>query len=416
MKRLAWLPLLLGAAPVAGEPSGPDPYQSVDRLAEAIEQAAAIAREAAPSRAPNGRGEGALHVVRLLLRAIDEELAWADTDFPYFQAQDERFAKLALGNPDNLYLVSRVDDDARYRIHGRRGTTADFAIQLYQGYPGVGRPFDARGSLDLDEIEFAPDGSFEVFVGGPARERNWIELHEDSRRVLVRYTYGDWTKERAGELGIERLGTRGRAGHPPDDATTARRLDATSGYLLDALKGYLQVADHYFASVAVNSVGALRRVGAGGLTGQYSANGRYAIRDDQALIVTTRPSKARYQGLQLGTEWFEALDFTNQVTSLNATQARRSSDGRYHFVISTRDPGVANWLDARGCPHGQLLLRWQGAEELGPEHQPQLELVAFDALRTRLPDDEPVFGPEERRAQIAARQAAIERRYGLAGR
>ena len=97
-------------------------------------------------------------------------------------------------------------------------------------------------------------------------------------------------------------------------------------------------------------------------------------------------------------------------------QARLSSDGLYHFVISTRDPGVANWLDASGAPQGQMLLRWQGASGLGPEHEPRVERVRLDRVHSLFPADEPAFGAAQRRAQIAERQSAIERRYGLSRR
>jgi hypothetical protein len=168
----------------------------------------------------------------------------------------------------------------------------------------------------------------------------------------------------------------------------------------------------------MNSLRPLRRLSgaAGGLENQYNASGRYRLAEDEALVVTTRPSDARYQGFQIGTEWFEALDFVNQLTSLNTQQARLSSDGLYRFVISTRDPGVANWLDASGAPQGQILLRWQGVSELGPEHEPRLERVSLDRVRSLFPADEPAFGAAERRAQIAERQSAIERRYGLSRR
>ncbi len=392
-----------------------DPFAALDRLADQLKATTEVARRAAPSKLPFGRGEGALHVLRLMRRAIDEELAWADTQHPYFQVQDERFAKLALGNPDNLYLVTRIDDDAIYRITGRRGTTADFTIQVYQGYPGVGRPFKAMGSLGLDSLHSDEQGRFEVVVGGPAGPRNWIGLEPDSRRILVRYTYGDWSDEYAGEIRIERVGTRGLAHIPVADPEVAARIDTTSVYLSDAMRGYLRVADETVGSVAINSLRPLRRMSGavGGLTNQYTSTGRYRIRDDQALIVTTRPSDARYQGFQIGSEWFEALDFANQVTSLNSQQAALSADGSYRFVISTRDPGYANWLDASGAPQGQMLLRWQDVGELGPEHEPSLELVDFEALATHLPEREPRFSAEERRQQIAERQRSIERRYGL---
>ncbi len=404
--------------PTAGASDPGDPYAALRGLGASLARMADLAEADPASDVPHGRGEGALHVLRLMRRAIDEEIAWADTAHPFFQAQDERYAKLALGNPDNLYLVARTDDDATYRIHGRLGTTADFNVQVYQGYPGVHRPMQAHGALGLDRLETDAEGRYEIFVGGPERASNWIPLHPGSRRLLVRFTYGDWSSEEAGEIGIERVDAGAQSAAVVDDAAVARRIRAAAAYLEDAMEGYLAVVAQVYDGLEPNALRPMRRMSgdAGGLSSQYNATGRYAVDDDHALIVTTRPSDAAYQGFQIGTEWFEALDFVNRTTSLNTRQARLSSDGRYHFVIATRDPGVANWLDASSAPRGQVLLRWQRAGELGPEHEPRLRLVPFDEVRRSLPGDEPVFTPEERRAQIVARQRAIERRYGLSRR
>ncbi len=396
-----------------------DPFDALHRLSDAIAESAEIARSDAASAVPNGGAEGALHVLRLLRRAVDEEIAWADTAHPFFQVQDERFAKLALGNPDNLYLVTRVDDDAEYVIRGRLGTTADFNVQVYQGYPGIHRPMRAFGSIGLDRLVTDEAGRFEIHVGGTARAGNWVELRPGSRRILVRFTYGDWATEESGELTIERVGERGTRSDAVTNAEAARRIAASADYLEDALRGYSALVAQVYEGLEPNSLRPMRRMtgDAGGLSTQYNATGRYAVDDDTALVVTTRPSESRYQGFQIGTEWFEALDFVNQTTSLNTTQARLSSDGVYRFVIATRDPGVANWLDASSAPQGQMLLRWQGVSQtLGAEHEPVVELVPFDAVRDLFPEDEPIFDSTDRREQIAVRQRAIERRYGLSAR
>jgi hypothetical protein len=418
IRALALSLLVQGCAhePPAAPPSD-DPYAALSALADQIQEGVRLAREAGPSRVPGGEADGAIHVVRQLLRAIDEELAWADTEHPYFVHQDTRFAKLALGNPDNLYTVVRVDDDASYRIHGVLGTTSDFAIQIYQGYPGVGRPFAALGSLDLGNLETGEDGSFDVIVSPePPHEGNWIQMLPGTRRILVRYTYGDWNSEAAGELRIERIGSQTTRSKTPDATTVANRLEATSFYFMDALRGYLATTEAIHARMEANTLPPLRRSGDGGLTGQYTVNGHYAVDDDHALIVTTRPSDARYQGFQIGNWWFDALDYANRITSLNTEQAQLGSDGLYRFVISTRDPGVPNWLDAAGNPEGLLLLRWQGVGELGPEHQPTIELVPIGDVRARFPGDAPRIGAATRAEQITRRKAAIDRRFGLTGR
>ncbi len=417
IRALAPVWLLLGCADAPQTAATDrDPYAALEALADRIKEGAQLAREAPPSQLPGGRADGAIHLVRQLLRAIDEELAWADTEHPYFVHQDTRFAKLVLGNPDNLYSVVRADDDASYRIYGVRGTSADFAIQTYQGYPGVGRPFAALGSLDLDSLEIDADGHFEVVVSPDEHDGNWIRMLPGTRRILVRYTYGDWTSETAGELHIERIGTRGSASHPPDAATVAERIEATGNYFMDALRGYLGTVDAIHAPMSPNVLQAPKRSGDGGLTGQYTTNGHYAIDDDYALIIATRPSEARYQGFQIGNWWFDALDYANRVTSLNTRQAHLGSDGRYRFVISTRDPGVPNWLDASGNPEGLLLLRWQGVGVLSPEHQPDVKLVPVEEILDHFPSDVPRLDAAARSEQIARRKDAIDRRFGLTGR
>src|SRR5262249_7121333 len=97
-----------------------------------------------------------------------------------------------------------------------------------------------------------------------------------------------------------------------------------------------------------------------GLPGQFSALGQFQIGDDEALVVTLAPTDARYQGFMVGNLWFESFEYANRQSSLTSAQAELGSDGRYHYVISATDPGVANWLDTEGHQRGLMFLRWQG--------------------------------------------------------
>ncbi len=63
-----------------------------------------------------------------------------------------------------------------------------------------------------------------------------------------------------------------------------------------------------------------------------------------------------------------------------------------------------------------MLLRWQRVGPLDASHEPKVELVAFDEIADYLPEDEPRMNDAARRDQIAERQIAIERRYGLSRR
>jgi hypothetical protein len=110
--------------------------------------------------------------------------------------------------------------------------------------------------------------------------------------------------------------------------------------------------------------------------------------------------------------WYISLDYVSHQTSLTADQARIDPDGRMRFVISERDPGVANWLERTGHSRGYVQLRWQRlARDLGPEDGPRAQVVPLSDLAQRLPFyDSARVTPEEWRARIAARQAATANR------
>ena len=79
------------------------------------------------------------------------------------------------------------------------------------------------------------------------------------------------------------------------------------------------------------------------------------------------------------------------------------------FVISERDPGVANWLEAAGHRRGYVQLRWQRlTRPLEAADGPAAEVVDLAGLADRLPYyDQARIGPGDYRARIAARQAAV---------
>jgi hypothetical protein len=82
------------------------------------------------------------------------------------------------------------------------------------------------------------------------------------------------------------------------------------------------------------------------------------------------------------------------------------------FVVSERDPGVANWLECTGHRRGYVQLRWQRlSRDLTPDDGPTVELVPFDELPKRLPfHEESRTDAADYAARIAARQTAVARR------
>jgi glycerol-3-phosphate O-acyltransferase len=79
------------------------------------------------------------------------------------------------------------------------------------------------------------------------------------------------------------------------------------------------------------------------------------------------------------------------------------------FVVSERDPGVANWLERTGHRRGYLQIRWQRlTRELKPDDGPAVEIVPVADLAGRLPYYEQAqVSPQQHADRIAARQAAV---------
>jgi hypothetical protein len=371
------------------------------------------------------------------------QMAWAyQRDFPYFAASTGPYTKLGLDNPDTLYFHSYLRDDAEYVVTGRRGSTADLSFQVLNGdYSPVEVP-DSLTAFDDREIEIAADGTFELRFGpptgqgpgdgvtrafGPAGGRGgssprassspapgYVTLGPGSAMLLVREVYSDWDSERRGTISIRRADRAGCAPPATDLDTMAKRYRVAGKMLVSRLKTFLAFPQWFYLNLPVNTLTQPRPT-PGGLATQFSSAGHYELGDDQAMIVTVPDAGqavAPYQGIQLGSMWYISLDYINHQTSLTADQARTDPDGQLRFVISERDPGVANWLECTGHRRGYMQIRWQRlTRDLGPADGPRAEVVPFDGLASALPYYEQArVTAKEHAERIAARQAAVAAR------
>lgn len=359
-------------------------------FADAVVEAEKIIADAPHVRTEQDLIEGYDYLAGSIRASLQQ--AWAyERDFPYFTLSTGPYTKLGLDNPDTLYFHAYLRDDAEYVVTGRRGSTADLSFQILNGdYSPVDVP-DSLAAFDDRAFDIADDGTYELRFGpappdsasGPGR--NYFTLAPGSAMLVVREVYSDWTSEQRGVIRIQRAD---RIGAQPPTLTTdmlARRYNVAGKILLSRLRTFLAFPSWFYLDLPVNTLTEPRRT-PGGLATQYSSVGHYDLDDDTAMIVTVPRSDAPYQGIQLGSLWYISLDYINHQTSLTADQARTDPDGLIRFVISERDPGVANWLERTGHRRGYVQIRWQRlARDLGPADGPTVELVPVDQLADRLP-------------------------------
>ena len=348
-------------------------------------------------------------------------LAWAyQRDYPYFVQSTGPYTKMGLDNPDTLYFHAYLRDDAEYVVTGRRGTTADLSFQVLKGDYSPAEVPDSLSAFDDRAVEIDADGVFELRFGpsDPAWDAtgpNRFRLGAGSSMLLVREVYSDWRAERRGTIGIRRAD---RAGCAPPAMTSsealAKRYRVAGKILLSRLRTFLAFPQWFYLAEPVNTMTPPRPT-PGGLATQFSSAGHYDLDDGDAMIVTVPAAgagTAPYQGIQLGSMWYVSLDYINHQTSLTADQARIDPDGMMRFVISEQDPGVANWLERTGHRRGYVQIRWQRlTRDLTPDDGPEVSVVPYAGIGTHLPYyGDARVSPQEWRARIAARQAAVAER------
>jgi hypothetical protein len=83
-------------------------------------------------------------------------------------------------------------------------------------------------------------------------------------------------------------------------------------------------------------------------------------------------------------------------------------DGLVRVVVSSQDPGVANWLDTAGHSNGAMLLRCVRTETAPV---PSSRVVKFNEVRSALPAETTTTSREERAKVIQARRRAVHERF-----
>ncbi len=355
-------------------------------------------------------------------------------------------SRILYDNPDTIYRFMGVNKTSTYVIKGQftGEMPADTSFSLLTGLSGI-----TAGYLSARDLQIESDGSFTITVSDQAAapdQRNHLQLTADSTLVAVRNTLSDWNTQPPMSLSIERV-----AGPPnslfsqlggfaipligptvansplltalvsliPPMAEPPPILRGTFTAVVMALglsqeTKYIKVATTDPVTGERVEPNVLRNPtrNAEFLATQLQSAGYFDLDDREALVVTVNPGNARYFNVPVTNLWTVTDDYWNEQTSLNIAQATPNPDGTYTFVISSRDPGVHNWVSTGGLNQGTLSLRFQ---DLDPESTavPTVtsEVVRLRRLWTVLPTTTEYLTPAERQLQLAVRKAGFDTRF-----
>ena len=382
-----------------------------DRFCETLRRAQQLVLGEGIAGAPADRAEGLRYLTRFLAAGINLCVEHADPDHPELCRMMDRGITWGLDCPDCLYLYASVRGDAAYRIWGTRGSANHLDVQVNHGHFASGdiAAWGTIASLSGLELESAPDGSFELFLGGQRRPRNWLPLAPNAEFVLLRQYFDDWEAERPADLQIERLGAPVPVPPPRSDQMAARLARLCEW--LEKGGALWQRMSRGLLEGPPNSLQVFRPPdddAKGGLRGQAYGMGGFRCEPDEALVVEFAPPACRHWSVSLASWCWESIDFATRQTSLNGHQARLDADGVFRAVVAHQDPGVPNWLDTAGHRQGTLAARFLLAAA-APEVR--FRVVALPDVRSVLPADTPRVAPQERAASLARRRRAALARY-----
>jgi hypothetical protein len=276
----------------------------------------------------------------------------------------------------------------------------------------------AVSDLDGDGLALAPDGSFELILGGeqPA-SGNWLPLPEDASALIVRQFFYDWDTEVPAHFEIERIDAGPR--RPPLTVAPggiAAQLEALGRFVHDNTAWWKEIANAKrdpYVNTFPDDAGGLGAVASASQKYQAFGIGTFVLAEDEALLIEVKPPRAKYWSLHLGSYWMESLDFANYQSSLNGHQAVLDVDGFFRAVIARADPGVPNWLDPAGRSEGSMIYRWNQADGAPI---PQARVVKLADLRATLPPGTPSVSAAERAAALERRREHVRRRFARSAR
>ncbi len=372
--------------------------------------------ESAPfNRDEQTAAAGYRHIARYLSTFLAEYTDLRDPDYPQFSRFPNGVARVGWDNPDNPYLVFAVRGDHVYRLRGNTTSFDLVTINVYSGMLGHTpvRQIRTVSSIASDDLDVDENGDFVLTLSAVRAEGDWLKLEPDAHIVVVRRLVSDWEKTDEGLWEILNLTTLGTGAPRPTPESVARALDDAVTQTR-SLRELLTLAHRITFQLRLrpNTVEEPAESDpnlAMADAFQAASRGYFRLEEDEALLVDVPVADCRYTNIQLANPWMESLDYASHQSSLNHRTAHADADGRVRYVISGRDPGVQNWLDTAGWAEGSLCARWTYCSEYPTGINARV--VKLDELDRYLPPETVRVSPAERARIVAARQAAISRRY-----
>lgn len=311
-------------------------------------------------------------------------------------------------SPDFIYRIIPIEHGGRYEIRGT--PTCDEAPTVnYQLIATRSAPV-SLGLLDSLDMTTEENGEFLITIDAtPAAGRtNHIQTKPGADHLMIRDAFGDWLRQSANALRVQRLDKPDRA--PLSEDELAQR--AAQSVLDNVYYSYYTTQSG--SGQPPNDIRQPISSGAfGGMPTQWGTKANLNLGDEQALIVTANVGGSLFRNAVLNDVFMRSINYWKSTSSLNMLQMAADEDGKFTYVIAHQDPGIHNWIDTNGMRQTIFGQRWQAIPRGYAGEPPAMStrVVKFKDLDRELPSGVRRIDATARQEQIALREAGFKRRF-----
>ncbi len=319
-----------------------------------------------------GHIDGYQHLFHLMRTSIDFYL-FNDPLRPKLMLLADDNHKMLGDNVDAVYYFTQIRGDQEYLIKGKRYDSCYFSISVYGGEPDGEIVERVTNNINHTQIEFEPDGSFEIKLTPNPNGKNEFKLDTDSVNLFTREYFFDRFNSRESDLSIKNLTPQDKP-KPLSDEELARRIKVMSTFF-EQTTWISPLPVDFPLNDFLPPFPFLDDQGGWGTIDNIYCFGRFKLEENQYLKIRFTSPEAVYWGIQTWNFLMQSMNYKNYKVSINKSQAKANDDGSYFVYLSHNPMDVDNWISTGGYKEAIIFCRWLLAEEM-PE-QPTVELCEF---------------------------------------
>jgi len=331
-----------------------------------------------------GSHRALMHILEASLVGYFEQ----DAGNPDFRRIVTPSRKLTGDNSDAIYFDAPLSPEHSYLIQGSMQGAAYFSLTIEEGAAEGKIATNTAGVINDADLEIDSNGHFTVYLGGEAREKNWLPLSEGASRVTTRH-YFEHENPAARDPALEprmRIECLSCDTVPPPsgDASVAAGIRRVCNAVRSRTLEMPQLGSGELPEFFGITPNEFPRPVTPGNFGLAAFDAHYSmapffINHDEALVITGRWPDCRFGNVCLWNRFQQTLDYTRRSVSLNRAQTTLEADGSFRMILAHEDPGLPNWLDTEGNLFGLVFWRFFLVE--GEVQTPTAQVVKFADIK-----------------------------------